>query len=402
MKSPLERINEGNPLHKLSELGLTPPEIKELILSTLSPYFENQEVLSNTDVGLLAIEGVNVGKISTIPHGDKFLSATLKNYRSAYADDPVRTLDVITSWEVRIQNATNEFWNQCLFEVDKMDLSLERFRFEVFRNIGSVTEACIQPYLREGLVLNAIYSQKSNSGFDESSMTLGTVVRKYSYFFNYDSFLSPAPWKILVSDWRNIAQHHSSSVKDDKIVATYNRSGREQSVILSRDQLLDLLRSISFRLSILKAARNIFMWDNVDEFRNRFEDIEAGEDTVLFMASSAMASQGFQTVEHIIKDDEVTFVLRDLQPACDHGRIAHCSQFVIILWQYYRRAMTRICYKDASGVLRTTIQVSNKTMESVVTETGIEWDMLLDGIEFIHKKTEKPNNTMEDNNLGCA
>lgn len=203
-----------------------------------------------------------------------------------------------------------------------------------------------------------------------------------------------------MSDWRNIAQHHSSRVKDDKIVATYGRSVREQSVVLSRDQLLDLLRIISLRLSILKAARNIFMWDHIDEFRNRFKDIEAGEDTVLFMASSAMASQGFQTVEHVIDDDEVTFVLRDLHPGCDHGRIAHCSQFVVILWQYYRRAITRICYKDASGVLRTTIQVSNNTMESVVTENGIDWDVLLDGIEFIHEKPEKPNKAMEDNDLG--
>ena len=401
MKSPLDRINDGNPLLKLSELGHTPHEIKELIVSTLSPYFENQEILKNTDVGLLAIEGVNVGKISITTDGDKFLSAALKNYRSAYAVDPVRALDVIASWEIRIQNATNEFWNQCLFEVDKIDLSLERFRFEVFRNIGSITEACIQPYLREGLVLNAMYSQQSNSCFDESSMTFGTVVRKYSYFFDYDSFLSPAPWKILLSDWRNIAQHHSSRVKDDKIVATYGKIGREQSVILSRDQLLDLLREISHRLSILKAARNIFMWDHIDEFSSRFEDIEAGEDTVLFTVSSAMASQGFQTIEQVIEDNEVTFVLRDLHPGFNPGRVVHCSQFVIILWQYYRRAITRICYKDASGVLRTTIQASKNTMESVVTEAGIEWDNLLQGIEFIHEKQEN-NKTIEDNDLGCS
>lgn len=386
MKSPLQKINEENPLLALSELGLTPLQIKDLIVDTLTPFFENSSILHEVDVGLLAIEGTNVGKIRTDPDGERFLHLILNVYRAAYRADPVGTFDTIASWDETIQISVREFWNQCLFEIDKADLDLEHFRFEAFRNIGGVTEACIQPYLREGLALSRIASGASP---DLGSMTFGQLVRNYSTALGDASFLAPQPSGIFLSDWRNIAQHHSSRIHGNTIVAIYGPQNTPQSITLSRPELLDILRSVHLRLSIVKAARNIFTFDHFEEAKRTVSNIDSVDSSILFQISSAFATQGFQVVDSDIADEHVTFNLRDIHQGCDHGRMAHCTQFPITIWLHYRKPLVRVRYLDSEGTLRITIEADGADMERITANGGIDWDNLLGCLRIIPEKLEE-------------
>ncbi len=385
VKRPLERINAGNPLLALSELGFTPTQIKELIVGTLTPFFENPSILNEVDVGLLAIEGTNVGKITTDPEGEQFLQLILGVYRAAYRADADATFDVIASWDETIQISVREFWNQCLFEINKEDLDLEHFRFEAFRNIGGVAEACIQPYLREGLALTRIAAGGSP---DLGSMAFGQVVRDYSRALGDTSFLAPQPWGLFLSDWRNIAQHHSSRVDGESIVATYGRPDSPQTITLTRSELLDVLRRVFFRLSIVKSARNIFTFDHFEEAKRTISDLEPGEPSILFQLSSALATQGFQVVDSGVTDNDVTIILRDMQPGCNHGRMAHCTQFPITVWLHYRKPLVRIRYLDSDGILHLTIETDGADMERITANGEIDWEGLADCLRLTPEISE--------------
>ena len=300
-------------------------------------------------MGLLAIKGANVGKITTDPEGERFLHLILGVYRAAYRADINATFDVIASWDEAIQISVREFWNQCLFEIDKEKLDLEHFRFEAFRNIGGISEACIQPYLREGLALMRIASGGNST---LGGMTFGQVMREYSKALGDASFLAPQPWGIFLSDWRNIAQHHSSRLDGDRIAVTYGKPESPQTISLSRTDLLDVLRRVHFCLSIVKSARNIFAFDHFEEAKRTVSDVEPRDPSNLFQLSSALATQGFQIVESSLTGNDITITLRDLQPSCNHGRMAHCTQFPITVWLYFRRPVVRIRYLDSEGTLR--------------------------------------------------
>ena len=385
MKTALERINHGNPLLKLAELGFSPAQVKELIVETLGPFMENHAILHELAVEQLAIEGANVGRISTTLHGLDYLECVIRLYRAAYSTSPGECFAVIAAWEERIQSSVREFWNQCLFEVDKEDLDLEHFRYECFRNIGVMTEACLQPYLREGLSMDRLSKGRSLEDAGTDRQNLGVVAAELHQSLANDAILAPPPWGLRVSVWRNIAQHHSSKVAEGRIEATYGKRNPPDRIVFDRAELLEVLCALQLRLSVFKSARTLFIFDHFDELKNVMLAGELGEASVLLQVSSALATQGFEVSDTTITVEEAIFVLRDMQPGCNHGRIAHCSQFLVTIWRHYRRKMVAIYYKDSNGVLRTKMEADGTDMERITADGKIDWEHLANCIRFKHQ-----------------
>ncbi len=78
-----------------------------------------------------------------------------------------------------------------------------------------------------------------------------------------------------------------------------------QTITLTRSELLDVLRRVFFRLSIVKSARNIFTFDHFEEAKRTISDLEPGEPSILFQLSSALATQGFQVVDSGVTNNDM-------------------------------------------------------------------------------------------------
>jgi hypothetical protein len=59
----LSKINQENFLTKAIELGINPQEIKDAVIETLGPYFEDKELLIKYSINLLVPQFINLMKI---------------------------------------------------------------------------------------------------------------------------------------------------------------------------------------------------------------------------------------------------------------------------------------------------------------------------------------------------
>jgi len=387
-RSILEKINAANPLHALTQAGLTPSEIKELIFQTLSPFFNDREIVRRLAVEFLAPEAANVGKLVNLPKGENFLWTVLERYRLAYKHDAKRCFEIISFWENRMEYASREFWSQALLEVPKEDLDLELFLHECLRNIGSLIEGSFQPLLRECLSLDKMLAGAHDAASAVQDLSLGTVVAQLQQTLPDPDLLAPEPWRIPINQWRNIAQHKSAFVQNGRIKATCGLSHAQKVVFFEREELLTALVGIQMRMSCLRSARTMFLFDHFDEAKACFPKIEVNAATKLFQLSSSFATQGFRLESVEINETETRFALRDISRQTDFKRIAHCSQFLVSIWLFYKTDRVTIHYLGADGSRKAQMFSTAAELSEVTRGDDIDWDCLSRAVHF--EQLQKP------------
>lgn len=341
-----------NPVLGLYELGYTPGDVKELVVETLSPYFRNIELLNSVDVGFLGVTAVNVGMISTDPEQEKILSLAVKHGWNALDKNESDSLTACSFWEPLIQQAMNEFWSLLQLEHRKDDLPLDDFRVEIFRNVGSMIEACLKPAMGHLLSQIHVAQGKSEPWLRISQLDLGVLVNELHRDFGFPEMTAPSPWGLRLSQWRNIAQHHSSETRGDLIVAKVTKSRNDREVTLSRADLLVLARRISDTLKSLNTSRLIYMHENGEKLTHSQGSGSLRHEALKLQFSAAAATQGFQVDEVEVSDVKARVHIRDLMDKDWMPRFVHSSQFLCYLWELFRRDNLEICYALRDGTNR--------------------------------------------------
>lgn len=59
----LSYIKKEDPFLKIIEPGLKPEDIKEAVIESLEPYFENKDILKQFSIGCLVPESINLLKL---------------------------------------------------------------------------------------------------------------------------------------------------------------------------------------------------------------------------------------------------------------------------------------------------------------------------------------------------
>ncbi|BAY05413.1 hypothetical protein NIES19_46860 [Anabaena cylindrica PCC 7122] len=88
-------------------------------------------------------------------------------------------------------------------------------------------------------------------------MTLGNVILNIEKEIGTHNLIVPQPWELKLNQWRNFAQHHSTKVENEWIICQYGNN----QLKLTRDELLKATIEIMRRLSVLKGAREIFIFN---------------------------------------------------------------------------------------------------------------------------------------------
>lgn len=311
-KRVLDGVRRSSPLLSFAEQGMSPHEVKLSIVSLLSPYFANKDILNELAVDVLVAEAVNVSKIENDAWAKAMFSHVLNEYRQAVACDKTACFEGFAHWESKIQQGLSEYWSGFHLEVDKAELPLEEFKYEAFRNIGMIIEASLQPLLRDLLLQVRIRSRRGNPGTGLDTLDLGLVVGELVDTSGYPELFAPQPWGIRLNQWRNMAQHHNTRIENDLVVGKYGkgRSGRE--VRLRRHELLAALTRIFSVFIIIKTARSIFLVDNFKELQEPTEDVDGRAEAKLVLLASSVATQGFELVDISIDQESVTAIADSL------------------------------------------------------------------------------------------
>jgi len=174
----ISAIKEGSPLLKMIELGVKPEEIKEAVIESLEPYFDNKDILEQLAIKLLVPESISLLKIQK----DKWLLEMFEKcfltYRSAKTKDKKSCLKACALWQPYIAHSKSEYWSVLLLEVPKGDLGIDEFLHECLRNIGDIIEEVTKPYLKVLLHQVRIANGIKTALEDIDSLDLGAIVNE--------------------------------------------------------------------------------------------------------------------------------------------------------------------------------------------------------------------------------
>lgn len=380
MKSSYQRLltDVRNTLLLSPEQGISPDEVKQAIIHVLSPYFLNQSVLAEAAIPILAPEAVNISRINQDAWAREMFIHVLEDYHKALVTDKAACLASCVSWHGQILHGSSEYVSILNLNQSLVDLSLNDFRYEVFRTIGALIEANLQPYLKELLLQIRIRRRKPAPAQSLRNMKLGVVVNELYQLSGYKDLFAPPPWNIPLNQWRNMAQHHKTRVEKGQIIGTYLSGRSEQEIILSREELLNSLKKIQLILSILKGARSIFFVDHVKELEQYFPVTvdNVRDDIKIFHLASSLATQGFDVKDISLNENSSIVILQDVtehptnESMVDYVRlrIIHSSQFVYVLWSYFPSNEITIKHMDKDGNLRCTIVGHGSDCEAVGRE----------------------------------
>lgn len=357
---------------------ISPEQHKQFIVYLLSPYFVNQDILNEFAVDLLAPEAVNLVGINDDPWTKEMFSKVLREHQTAAKLNSTSCFAGCASWDAKIRHASSKYVSAINLNVDLEGLSLEDYQYEIFRNIGALIEANIQPYLRELLLQNRICRGKNNPTANLKTMKLGVVVNELWQCSDYKELFAPLPWGIRLNQWRNIAQHHNTRVENNEVVGTYSQGDEELEIVLTREELFDVFKRIQSILSVMKGAYSIFTIDHIYDLQPYITNTtDTRSDVKIFQMASAFATQGFDLQDISIDENTVTVILKDIIPLPEDGdkrehnlkRIIHTAQFICVIRAYFPVDVIKIEHFDNQGNLRCKIKGKGNDCE---TEEAIE------------------------------
>jgi hypothetical protein len=364
------------------EQGVSPDDVKQSIISILAPYFENAQVLDELAIIVLAPEAVSVSKLQHDKWALDMFSNVLEDYRKALAINKKHCLDTCARWEEKIGHGTSEYVSSFLLEVDKEELPLREFRYEVFRNIGGIIEASIQPLLRELLIQVRLRRGKTNPDAGVDTMDLGLVVGELFDTSGYPELFAPPPWNIRLNQWRNMAQHHKTRVEKMEIIGTYGIGSNEHEVRFTRGELFNALMKIHSVLAAVRTARSLFYIDNIEEMRLRVTKTDVRPEQLMFQMAVSFATQGYELQEFSQDEDSVNAVLVDVTESPTRIRLAHFSQFVFPIWRYFPSKIISAQLLDKNGTLLLTVTARGEDCEAV-SKGEIQFSTLAERVDFI-------------------
>ena len=246
----------------------------------------------------------------------------------------------------------------------RSSFDLDEFRLEIFRNIGGLLEACLQPHLKA--LLHQVRVRRSSFG-DRAhleSLKFGEVVEELSRTLRVPELLAPPPWILKVHILRNIAQHHSATCHGERIMCSYRVGQRARQLEFTRNELLALALKLQQVLGILRVARTIFYLDNSAKIPNPSGSKIRPDIEFLFFTVS-IATQGFEVVALDIGDSRAHLQVRDVTNGDAGHRGVHASQFLIDLWAQCRTPHVRVTYLDRSGQIRLVADAKSTDCEDI-------------------------------------
>ena len=343
----IEGVRKFSPLLQTFEAGYTIEQVKASVHATLRPEFRNCDLLEQYGIDLLTVEATNVEKLKRRPDAYTLFTACMDARRALLDLNPDQCSRICADWEQEIGRGLHFFWNSARMEVDKSDLALDEFVYEAFRNIGSLLEATMLPYLRELLQLREALNGTHLAKMEIAAMDFGSVVSRLERWIATD-VLRPQPQNLPINQWRNIAQHFSVSQQGDRVLCHYGKA-LKRTLELTRDELWEVLIALFSIHSALRTAHTIFFLDHGSILAKHCTGYTRKDSDLQFQFIVGAASQGFEVTAISVQGGLARATLKDCTIANARDRGIHASQFVLGLWIATKANELEIEYVTKAG-----------------------------------------------------
>lgn len=360
-----DTANKFEPYTALFSAGATPDSVKEAVVSLLSPYIRDKSQLQKLAVSELAVEAIVIGQLSSRKDWKRILDQCFDIRERAIKVNEHQAFLVTAHFEQMIREAKSSFALLVVFEVPKDKLDLNEFTFELFRTLGGLIETNIQPYIKELYCLHEVASGTFPDLSLLASEDFGQVCERFQKVLHDNTLLRPEPWGLRLNQWRNIAQHHSHTVTENSILATYGKSIPPKKILLTRTEMLALAQELMRRLGALKSSREIVLLNHIDNLKGYLPDVEPGQYNHATALAASFATQGFRLLDLQILESQAVAVLEDVAPSSGNERPIHCSQFVATIASRFPGVAVQLRY-IVNGRHSWTFEATAQQLEQVM------------------------------------
>lgn len=349
--------------------GYSPDDIKEAVVKVLQPYFTHIDVLNkyayNSQI-LSAFEFFfRYDKESEFLQGINEVTTCYKYANMNYNHELWNI--ILSTYAIMVEDE-NKMWSIRNSKLDLQENDFYEKMVQIFQRIGNVLEVSVKHIVQE---LYALIYLQHNGCVDYEKIRkqdFGVVINNILDKGMLQSILKIGPCGMKLSDWRNIAFHHTYTLNDDgNIDCTYGK-GNHNNIKMSMQELESYLHIIVRASNILNIARCIFVFDFIDDIPKDFPLEEASFRQAIKREQFriSLLSQGFHLGNIDLNEKEVEIDMYDLNiNEGQNSRIVHCSQFLLSAWNIWKCKSVCINYFANEGRKICCVYVDGKICEAV-------------------------------------
>lgn len=360
-------------LEAISKQGYTPDEVKEAVISFLAPYFDNKSILLKAAMqsyflsifSYLAVYNTD----STFSQG---LLEVLQVYRKAYSVDANQVKNIILATANLMGQKENLMWTVKSNTPKEIPNDIHESTYKFMKHIGDVLEIETR---HEIIELYAILELALGKNVDYDTIRkrdFGVIVQSIIDKKYFENILRTLPNNIKLSDWRNIAYHHTYEIQKETIKCNYGKKGN--SFEISSDELCKYTAKIIRSCNIVDIARRIFIFDNNDMFADMDKSLITVHDRDAMKIGQLRTSflgQGFKLVDLKLNDEGEEAIIVDLEISIDSKnddkwkRCIHCTQFLYNIWLEFPAKQICIVYCENNEIALFRFSIAGVICENV-------------------------------------
>lgn len=245
-------------LEDISKQGYTPDEVKEAVITILSPYFENKLILNKN---AMQSPFLTIFSYLIIYNSDNFFSQdvfdVLSTYRKAYAIAQDEVKNVILTTANLMGQKENLMWTVKSNTPREISDDLHEATYKLMKHVGDVLEISTR---HEIIELYAILELSLGKNIDYEAIRkrdFGVIIQSILDKGCFENILKTLPNNIKLSDWRNIAYHHTYEIQEKKIKCFYGK--KDNDFEISLDELYKYSSKVIKSCNTIDISRRIFL-----------------------------------------------------------------------------------------------------------------------------------------------
>jgi len=296
--------------------GMDSKFVKNKVIESLGQYFMNpSELEKNYSSSSLLLSYEFIMRYSEDNLFEKGVKDVISHYRNALNTNRYTTINILLSKRDYFVDSENKMWN---IRNDKPRLGKELFDnvMEYFRYTGSSLEISVKGIICELYALHRIINNcKVNYKYifeDKFGHNINLLLEAGCF----EDILILKPHNFKLSDWRNLAMHHSYSVEKD-MVALYFDKANKNIVKVSYDEFERYVYQVTRSSNILNIARCIFVYDNmniISKHNNKeILDNKFRDEMIFNNIKISLLCKGFKLINIFRDDYGLKVELQDLQ-----------------------------------------------------------------------------------------
>jgi hypothetical protein len=381
----LDGLKNKSPFPLLLEEGYTPETIKAEILETFKPYFQDFSRLEDYAINFMVSDWINfIRIIIKYPNIDKDISDVLNAYNVAKEKDYEFTMEVLSRMTLEHLEAGNKYWSFLNLEVSKKDLDVYEFAQTSLKDIADITEGISKSVYVENVLINKLTRGKQIDIDKTLNSKLGNLIQDLIDNSGYSRLFIVPTEALKLSDWRNIASHHSFSIDDDEIVCESGERPHKKIFRLTKNELFERVNYCMRTTEVLNMAHKIFGFDNLPEISKRIKGQHKSSrpEVGFLMFSSGLMSQGFEINNIEYDNEKATLELIDLTKNNPGDRGIHSSQLLNQLWLLTNSKYLEIKYFTNDSRQYLTSSIESEIFEQMEQDDNKGTSFFAENVKF--------------------